>query len=218
MPRESVRLPGRRQAFPAAFMPTRVEPDAPAGHAPTLTLPRKRGREKWGRRSASWAAVVTLPSPSLTRGLRGRGGRGYRSGFQAIGIILLLATAFISRPAAALDLFAQHQVSVEFASADGKPLADAEVRVFAPGQPNIPVLTGHTDSQGKFEFPADEDGFWTAEARAGTEIARATVRVGKPGRQREPLSPFWLIGGLLLLLVLAFGVRVAFARRRRQPK
>jgi hypothetical protein len=120
--------------------------------------------------------------------------------------------------AAALDLFARHQVSIEFATADGKPLADAEVRVFAPGKPDIPVLTGRTDSQGKFEFPADEDGFWTAEARAGNEIARATVRVGTPGAQREPLSPLWLIAALLLLLVLAFGVRVARARRRRQAK
>ena len=125
--------------------------------------------------------------------------------------ILLLAA--ITEPAVALDLFARHQVSVEFATADGKPLADAEVRVFAPGKPNAPVLTGRTDREGKFEFPADEDGFWTAEARAGNEIARATVRVGKPGQQSEALSPFWLIGGLMLLLIAAFGVRIAIARR-----
>ena len=80
------------------------------------------------------------------------------------------------------------------------------------GKTNLPVLTGRTDKQGKFEFPADEDGFWTAEARAGNEIARATIRVGAPGQQREPLSPVWLIGALLLLLVVAFGVRVARAR------
>lgn len=144
-----------------------------------------------------------------------------RQAFRAVCVLfaglfaLALPTALGTGPAAALDLFAQHQVSVEFASADGKPLADAEVRVFAPGQPNIPALTGRTDKNGKFEFPADEDGFWTAEARAGSEIARATVRVGKPGQSREPLSPFWLIGGLLLLLVLAFGARVVLARRRR---
>ena len=101
--------------------------------------------------------------------------------------------------AASLDLFARHQVSVEFATADGKPLADAEVRVFAPGKPNSPALTGRTDSSGKFEFPADEDGFWTAEARgADNEIARVAVRVGGPGQQHEPMSPVWLIGGLLL--------------------
>jgi hypothetical protein len=121
-------------------------------------------------------------------------------------------------PAGAIDLFARHHVTVEFTTADGKPLANAEVRVFAPGQPNIPARTGRTDSRGKFEFPANEEGFWTAEARAGNEIARTTVRVGTPGQRREPISPLWLIGGLFLLLISAIVVRVALARRRRQAK
>lgn len=137
---------------------------------------------------------------------------------QAFLAALALWVVLMPGPAAALDLFARHQVSVEFATADGKKLADAEVRVFAPGKPDIPVLTGRTDSAGKFEFPAGEDGFWTAEARAGNEIAHVTVRVGTPGRRRELVSPVWLIGGLLLLLVVAFGVRIALARRRRQAK
>ena len=138
-----------------------------------------------------------------------------RQAFLAAVVVLLTLG---SGPAKAIDLFARHQVTVEFATADGKKLANAEVRVFAPGQPNIPVRTGRTDSEGKFEFPADEDGFWTAEARAGDEIARATVRVGTPGQSREPISPVWIIGGLLLLLVVAFGVRVVLIRRRRQAK
>ena len=137
---------------------------------------------------------------------------------QAFLAALVLLLALTPRPAAALDLFARHQVSVEFATADGKPLADAEVRVFAPGKPNVAVLTGRTDKAGKFAFPADEDGFWTAEARAGNEIARATVRVGGPGQQRELISPEWLIGGLLLGLCVALAVRVVLIRRRRQAK
>src|SRR5713226_3986092 len=121
-------------------------------------------------------------------------------------------------PGAAQSLFARHQVTVEFATSDGKKLADAEVRVFAPGQPGRPALTGRTDSAGHFEFPADRDGFWSAEARVGGEIARIMVRVGgKEKEQDEPLSPFWLFGGLLLLLTLAFAYRVARARLRRRP-
>ncbi|MGE0257504.1 MAG: hypothetical protein AB7H71_02455 [Alphaproteobacteria bacterium] len=127
----------------------------------------------------------------------------------------LLLFALAPGPAAALELFARHQVSVEFATADGKPLGNAEVRVFAPGKPNSPVLTGRTDRNGKFEFPADADGFWQAEARAGAEIARVTIRVGSPGQQRELISPMWLIGGLLLGLAVALGIRVALIRRRR---
>ncbi len=122
-------------------------------------------------------------------------------------------------PAAALDLFAQHEVTVQFATSLGKPMADAEVRVFAPGRPDRPALTGRTDSRGKFEFPADSDGMWSAEARSASEIARVTVRVGAAEQTgpTEPPSKWWLVGGLLLLVVLAVGVRLARARSRRFP-
>jgi hypothetical protein len=131
-------------------------------------------------------------------------------------VLVLVGVAIVSiAPAAAFDLFARHQVTVQFATQDGKPMANAEVRVFAPGEPNRPARTGRTDSEGKFEFPADKDGFWSAEARAGDEIARATVRVGGEQRQSEPLSPYWVLGGLFLLLVIAFGLRIARTRARR---
>src|SRR5216684_6925147 len=67
---------------------------------------------------------------------------------QAARVAALLA-ALWSMPAAALDPFARHTVTVQFATADGKPIADAEVRVFAPGEPGRPVLTGRTDGTGK---------------------------------------------------------------------
>jgi hypothetical protein len=127
----------------------------------------------------------------------------------------VLLTMTMPRPALALDLFARHQVTVQFATSDGKPMANAEVRVFAPGAPNRPALTGKTDSEGKFEFGADRDGLWSAEARDGSEIARATVRVGGQEQQMEPLSPYWLFGGLLLLLVIALAYRILRARARR---
>jgi hypothetical protein len=138
----------------------------------------------------------------------------YRFG-QAARAAAFLA-ALWSMPAAALDLFARHEVSVQFATSDGKPIADAEVRVFAPGAPGRPALVGHTDSAGKFEFSANTDGLWSAEAHAAGEIARLTIRVGET-EQSEPLSPLWVIGGLLLLLILAFAYRVVRARGRSPP-
>ncbi len=125
-----------------------------------------------------------------------------------------LVAALWSMPAAALDLFARHRVTVQFATSDGTPIADAEVRVFAPGEPSRAALTGRTDSAGKFVFSANTDGLWSAEAHAASEVARVTVRVGGT-EESEPLSPIWLIGGLLLLLILAFGYRVMRARSRR---
>lgn len=135
----------------------------------------------------------------------------------AAALLALLWSLSAVGPAAALDLFARHTVTAQFATADGKPMADAEVRVFAPGQPSRPALTGRTDSAGKFEFSANTDGLWSAEAHGASEIARVTIRVGGKGEESEPLSPYWVVGGLLLLLVLAFGYRVARARSRTRP-
>src|SRR6266849_4478932 len=131
----------------------------------------------------------------------------FSSRLRQAGRAAALLAALWSMPAAALDPFARHTVTVQFATADGKPIADAEVRVFAPGEPGRPALTGRTDSTGKFEFSANTDGLWSAEAYAGSEIARVMVRVGGGTEESEPLSPFWVIGGLLLLLVLAFAYR-----------
>ncbi|HTV88806.1 MAG TPA: hypothetical protein VME41_07310 [Stellaceae bacterium] len=130
----------------------------------------------------------------------------------AAGLILLFTAA---SPAAAFDLFARHEVTVQFATPAGKPLAHAEVRVFSPGQDAQPTLTGRTDSQGKFEFPADVDGFWSAEARSGQEIARIMVRVGEQQREEKPPSPYWVFAGLGLMLVLAVAFRILRARARR---
>jgi len=135
------------------------------------------------------------------------------------GALLLLLLLIGIQSAAAFDLFARHQVTVQLATKDGKPMANAEVRVFEPGEPNRPALTGRTDSEGKFEFGADKDGFWSAEARNGDEVARVMIRVGGQQQQHEePISPYWIMAGLLLLLVLAFGFRVARARARRQKR
>ena len=141
-----------------------------------------------------------------------------QAGLAAALVAAGLVAALEAMPAAAQSLFAQHEVSVQFATSDGKPIADAEVRVFAPGDPSRPALVGRTDSAGTFKFPADNDGLWSAEARSGSEIARVTVRVGGGTKEAEPLSPWWLIGALLLLLLLAVAYRVARARLRRRGR
>jgi nickel transport protein len=129
--------------------------------------------------------------------------------------LALLALALCKSPAAAFDLLATHEVTVQFATQDGKPMADAEVSVFAPGDPTHPVKTGRTDKDGKFQFGADRDGLWTAEARNGTEVARATIKVGTgSGEDQGELSPYWMVGALGVLLVMAVGFRFLRARAR----
>jgi nickel transport protein len=133
-------------------------------------------------------------------------------------ISLFVLAAILSvalRPAAAFDLFATHEVTVQFATQDGKPLVNAEVRVFAPGESKTPAVTGRTDAEGKFVFEADRDGFWSADARGADQIARLMIRVGGDSQPQNRLYPFLLIGVLAILLAIAIWYRLLRARTRR---
>jgi nickel transport protein len=135
-------------------------------------------------------------------------------------IVVLLATLTLLVPLAlshanALDLFATHEVTAQFATHDGKPMVDAEVRVFAPGEAKTPVVTGKTDADGKFVFEADRDGFWSAEARNANEVARVMIRVGEESQSQSRISPFYVIGLLAILLAIAIWYRLLRARTQR---
>ena len=135
-------------------------------------------------------------------------------------VVFGLTAAFllVPSPSAAFNLFATHEVTTRFATQDGKPLANAEVQVFAPGDPKTPVITGRTDAEGKFAFEADRDGFWSAEAHGADQVARVMIRVG--GDAQEPqsgVSPSLVIGVLAILLAVAIWYRLLRARSRRPP-
>jgi nickel transport protein len=130
--------------------------------------------------------------------------------------VFILATALVPAPSAAFDLFASHEVTVQFATQDGKPLANAEVQVYAPGDARTAVITGRTDAEGKFVFAADQDGFWSAEAKGADQVARVMIRVGGESQQPQSwISPFLVIGVLAVLLALAIWYRLLRARNRR---
>jgi microcystin-dependent protein len=137
-----------------------------------------------------------------------------RSRRAAWALILVASTGWYAVPANALNLFATHEVTAQFATPDGKPMANAEVRVFAPGDPNTVALTGRTNADGKFVFDADRDGFWTAEARSADDIARVMIRVGGGTEPHNQLSPFLLIGFLVVLLGIAIWYRLLRTRTR----
>ena len=136
-----------------------------------------------------------------------------RSFLAAVTLTTLLL--FGAAPSVALDLFATHEVTAQFASPDGKPMANAEVQVFAPGDPKTPVVTGHTDANGKFVFDADRDGFWSAEARGADQVARVMIRVGGETQPQSRVSPFLVFGVLAILLAIAIWYRLLRIRRRR---
>jgi hypothetical protein len=138
----------------------------------------------------------------------------------ALAVLLTLTAVLVLVPApsAAFDLFATHEVTVQFATQDGKPMANAEVQVFAPGDAKNAVITGRTDAEGKFVFAADQDGFWSAEAKGADQVARVMIRVGGESQQPQSrISPFLVIGVLAVLFALAIWYRLLRARNRRPP-
>jgi hypothetical protein len=134
---------------------------------------------------------------------------------------VVLVVAFVvpllcaGSPAPAFDLFATHEVTAQFATPDGKPMANAEVQVFAPGNPKTPVVTGRTGADGKFVFDTDRDGLWSAEARSADQVARIMIRVGGDSRPQSRISPFLIIGVLAILLAVAIWYRLLRLRRHR---
>ena len=96
-------------------------------------------------------------------------------------------------------------------------MANAEVRAFSPADPNKPAVTGHTDAEGKFVFAADQDGFWSAEARSSDYVARVMIRVGNEQQSQSWRSPVFIIGFLAIMLALAIWYRLLRARAQ-QPK
>jgi len=91
-------------------------------------------------------------------------------------------------------------------------MANAEVRAFAPGDPNRPAATGRTDAAGKFVFDADRDGFWSAEARSLDYVARVMIRVGGEQQSKNWLSPFLVVGILVVMLAIAIWYRLLRGR------
>jgi Domain of unknown function (DUF4198) len=138
------------------------------------------------------------------------GGRSAAALRAAVAVLCLIAAS----PSRA-DLFARHEVTAQFATPDGKPMAGAEVRVFAPGDPSRTALTGRTDADGKFAFDADQDGFWSAEAHNADYVARIMIRVGGEPQSHSWLSPFLIVGFLVVLLVIAVWYRLVRARTHR---
>lgn len=118
-------------------------------------------------------------------------------------------------PSAAFSLLGTREVTAQFATQDGKPLANADVRVFAPGDPKTPVVTGRTDAEGKFVFKADRDGFWGAEARGADQVARIMIRIGDESQPQTRISPLFVVGVLAILLAVAIWYRLLRARTRR---
>lgn len=98
----------------------------------------------------------------------------------------IAALAIASLPGAVLAHGAHVQarsaaaVEVQAAYDSGEPMAEAAVQVFAPADPQTPVYTGFTDTEGRFVFVPTTPGTWEVSVRqAGHgDIAAIPVEAG----------------------------------------
>lgn len=77
---------------------------------------------------------------------------------------------------------------VEATYHSGRPMAGAQVTVFAPGAPEQPWLMGECDERGRFEFapPVDRAGVWDIRVVQRGHGGRVAVEVAGEGEQAGP--------------------------------
>jgi hypothetical protein len=100
---------------------------------------------------------------------------------------------------------------------DGRPVAAGAVTVYAPHSPDQPLITGTTDSHGRFFFVADTGGTWQVTVRDNMgHQASASVSVGgNTTPEPQSLTPFGRLGGIVIGMSILFGLFGLFALFRR---
>jgi nickel transport protein len=87
-------------------------------------------------------------------------------------------------------------VEIQAAYDSGDPMAEAQVQVYAPDDPQTPVVTGLTDTAGRFVFVPDQPGNWEISVRQAGHGDIAVIPVTSDGGLAEG---FTNDGGLTLL-------------------
>ena len=98
----------------------------------------------------------------------------------------------------------------------GRRIVDASIALVDSAQDFTYFVT--SDAEGKFVFTADQDGFWSAEARSPDYVARVMIRVGDKTESPNWLSPVLVVGFLVVMLAIAIWYRLLRARTQgRRP-
>lgn len=122
---------------------------------------------------------------------------------------LLLLTGAPATFAHGVKLEQRNSVEIEARYDNGQPMANAQVAVFPPDDPGVPLLTGTTDAQGQFRFVPDVEraGPWSVQVRQAGHGAIATVPVGPSEAATGAAPPST---GFTPLQTLALGAAVVW--------
>ncbi len=142
-------------------------------------------------------------------------------------LLALLITFFVVAPAAA------HGTAITYTATgatvamvalfdDKEPMAEAQVIVYAPNDPETVYLRGTTDEEGRFSFDIDTDisGTWDVTVRVAShgEIIRIPVTDSGdilPQGGRVAAIPRSLLA--IVVIALLGGVALYFSRTQKKP-
>lgn len=117
----------------------------------------------------------------------------------ALGLVLGLPTKVFAH-AVQTNFVMTSDLELQSVFSTGEPFQQAEVKVFAPNNPNEPWLQGTTDEKGNFSFKPDPSipGNWEVQIGEGGHADYLTVPVTEQGVDEKQISdsdplPAWLV-------------------------
>ena len=111
---------------------------------------------KTGIQGAGWAAITIITMPTIA---------------------LAHGVSIQSRITSAIEIKASYD--------NGQPMAEAQVQVYSPEDPQTPVFTGTTNEEGQFIFVPDQPGDWEVSVRQAGH-GHITVIPVESGVEPEP--------------------------------
>lgn len=119
-----------------------------------------------------------------------------------------------------VDLSSVTREGVEVSAAfdGGGPMAEAQVSVFAPGEPAEPWLRGSTDENGRFFFAPDFDrpGTWDVQVRQAGHGGIIRVEIGPEGAVQATAAGLTALQQALMAACVIWGsIGTALYFRRR---
>lgn len=110
--------------------------------------------------------------------------------------------------------------AVEIRYSTGEPMAYAEIKVYSPSSPDIEVIAGFADRNGRYAFLPDEEGDWRLEATDGMGHKAALIvshtlgdKIAASIGGKSPLYMRALLGVSLILNIFAL---YSFLTRRKR--
>lgn len=142
----------------------------------------------------------------------------------AAALVLALLILFLTAPTAAahgveLSYDAREGIEITARFDSGDPMAEAQVTVYAPGEPSEPWLKGSCDEAGKFFFVPDPalPGTWEVQVRQAGHGGMIRIDVEEGNIEAGGPTGFTTLQKVVMALAVVWGcVGTALYFRRRK--